>query len=297
MSFKVGIGIITYNRREILNDTINAVRAFTRQPDAALVVADDGSTDGTLEMLRDKQVPVITGTNMGVAWNKNRALFLLSHILACEVVILLEDDTRPAQAGWEAEWIQGVRLWGHVNYAAEWMRKFYLSGAGTVADPVISARLTAQCAAYSATALTYGGYFDPRFRGFGHEHIEHSHRLLRSGYGGTDVSIDGERQLQYVMLTGGVIAIGTKSYSNSIDLERNLQLAHTIMAEQGYRSPWGKDDEMRQFRSEIENTMTDGPDRFRLTGPSPNVALNIAPDIAQVQQVEPGFLSRLLQRS
>src|ERR1700691_762207 len=40
MSFKVGIGIVTYNRREILSDTIDKVRAFTRQPDAALVVAD-----------------------------------------------------------------------------------------------------------------------------------------------------------------------------------------------------------------------------------------------------------------
>jgi glycosyltransferase involved in cell wall biosynthesis len=48
MSFKVGIGIVTYNRREILSDTIDKVRAFTHQPDAALVVADDGSSDGTL---------------------------------------------------------------------------------------------------------------------------------------------------------------------------------------------------------------------------------------------------------
>ena len=100
MPFSVGIGIVTYNRKDILNDTIDRVRAFTRQPDAALVVADDGSTDGTLAMLRDKQVPVITGVNMGIAWNKNRALFLLSHMLDCETVILLEDDTsRPAPGG------------------------------------------------------------------------------------------------------------------------------------------------------------------------------------------------------
>ena len=62
MSFPVGIGIVTYNRRAILSDTIDQVRAFTRQPNAALVVADDGSSDGTLGMLRDNKVPVITGT-------------------------------------------------------------------------------------------------------------------------------------------------------------------------------------------------------------------------------------------
>jgi glycosyltransferase involved in cell wall biosynthesis len=84
MSFSVGIGIVTYNRKAVLSDTIDQVRAFTRQPGAALVVADDGSGDGTLPMLREKQVPVITGVNMGIAWNKNRALFLLSQMSSCE---------------------------------------------------------------------------------------------------------------------------------------------------------------------------------------------------------------------
>lgn len=95
MAFSVGIGIVTCNRRAILSDTIDQVRAFTRQPNAALVVADDGSRDGTLDMLRGKRVPVITGVNMGIAWNKNRALFMLADMLECETVILLEDDTQP----------------------------------------------------------------------------------------------------------------------------------------------------------------------------------------------------------
>ena len=130
MSFPVGIGIVTYNRKAILSDTINQVRALTRQPNAALVVADDGSTDGTLAMLRDKQVPVVTGVNMGIAWNKNRALFTLSHMLECETVILLEDDTMPNRSGWEAVWIQAAQRWGHVNFAGDWMQQYFLSGSG-----------------------------------------------------------------------------------------------------------------------------------------------------------------------
>ena len=39
MSFSIGIGIITYNRNAILSETIDRVRAYTRQPGAALVVA------------------------------------------------------------------------------------------------------------------------------------------------------------------------------------------------------------------------------------------------------------------
>jgi glycosyltransferase involved in cell wall biosynthesis len=259
MSFPVGIGIVTYNRKEILRDTIDQVRTFTRQPNAAMVVADDGSSDGTLAMLRDKQVPVITGVNMGIAWNKNRALFLLAHMLGCETVILLEDDTRPYHAGWEAEWIQAAQLWGHVNHAGGWMSEHFLSGAGTVADPVICNMITAQCTAFSRTALTYGGYFDPRFRGYGHEHVEHTARMLRVGYGGSQ-----ERQT-YNMIKGGVTVVASQSHADAAEEARNLQLAQQIIGQQDYRAPWANDAELRQFRSETESAMRDGPDRFRLT--------------------------------
>lgn len=289
MSFPVGIGIVTYNRREILNDTINQVRAFTRHPDAVLVVADDGSSDGTPVMLREKQVPVITGVNMGIAWNKNRALFLLSHILGCETVILLEDDTRPIRNGWEAEWVEAARRWGHVNFASDWMQKHILSGAGTAADPARSKQITAQCAAYSGTALTYGGYFDPRFKGYGHEHVEHSRRLVRVGYGGTDERINGKDVVTYNLLKGDLIVVHTPSFQDAEQEERNFQIATDIMGQQGYRAPWGEDKEMRQFRSETESAMSQGPDRFRLTP--------AAGQASRAKRGRRGIVSRLFRRS
>lgn len=285
MSFPVGIGIVTYNRRAILSDTIDQVRAFTRQPNAALVVADDGSSDGTLRMLRDNKVPVITGVNMGIAWNKNRALFLLSHMLQCETVILLEDDTRPNKSGWEAAWIQAARRWGHVNFAADWMREYFLSGTGTVDDPVRSNKVTAQCASYSRAALTFGGYFDPRFRGYGHEHVEHTRRLIRVGYGGTDERINGEEQVLFSLIKGDLTVVSTPSYYVKEEDERNLHLARGLMALPGYRSPWGDDTELRQFRSEAESAMSDGPDRFRLAP--------VEFHASQGQATKRGFFGRL----
>ncbi len=286
MSFTVGIGIVTYNRRDILSDTIDKVRAFTRQPNAALVVADDGSSDGTLAMLRDKQVPVITGVNMGIAWNKNRALFLLSHMLDCETVILLEDDTRPTRSGWEAAWMEAARRWGHVNYAGDWMQEHFLSGTGTPADPIRSGFITAQCAAYSRASLTYGGYFDPLFRGYGHEHVEHTRRLVRVGYGGIDDWRHGAGTVTYFLLKGDLTVVNTKSFQNKEQEDRNFQIAQKRMAEQGYRAPWGPDNELRQFRSETESAMSEGPVRFRLTPAS----VSDAP-------VRRGMFSRLFRRS
>jgi Glycosyl transferase family 2 len=289
MSFTVGIGIVTYNRRDILSDTIDKVRAFTRQPNAALVVADDGSSDGTLAMLRDKQVPVVTGVNMGIAWNKNRALYLLSHLLQCETVILLEDDTQPTRAGWEAEWIKAARRWGHVNYAREIMRDRFVSGAGTADDPYRCKDVTAQCAAFSSTALTFGGYLDPRFKGYGYEHVEHTRRLVRVGYGGTDERINGEERVLFHLIKGNLSEASSKSFVNAEEEARNLELARVLMCIQGYRSPWGEDGELRQFRSETESAMGEGPDRFRLTPAGPRSI--------QGKPGGRGLFSRLFHRS
>jgi glycosyltransferase involved in cell wall biosynthesis len=289
MSFSIGIGIVTYNRKAILSDTIDRVRAYTRQAGAALVVADDGSSDGTLTMLREKQVPVITGVNMGIAWNKNRALFLLSQMLGCETVILLEDDTQPNRAGWESEWLRAARRWGHMNFAGDWMSEYFLSGAGTAEDPVRSNMVTAQCSAYSRNALTFGGYFDSRYQGYGHEHVDHSRRLIRVGYGGTDQQVDGTEQVRYFLLKSDLNVVSCQSYFDQTQIDHNYQVATQSMSEQHYRAPWRDDIQLRQFRSETESAMSDGSERFRLTA--------AGTELIALRTARHGFLSRLLCRT
>lgn len=258
----VGIGIITYNRRDLVWQTVEAVRQFTRTDDAVMVVADDGSSDGTAQLLRERSVPVVTGANMGVAWNKNRALFLLSQILRCKAVILLEDDTHPTEAGWERDWLAAAASWGHINFLSPWMEKHVLSGAGTPDDPALSGMVTAQCAVYSEAALTYGGYFDPAFRGYGHEHIEHSRRLLRVGYGGTDRRVNGKEEVRYFMMKSSLSVVAIESKRDAESEERNFRLAQDLMGREGYRSPWGNDEELRTFRGEIELASALPAERF-----------------------------------
>nr|WP_294528526.1 glycosyltransferase family 2 protein [uncultured Rhodopila sp.] len=263
MTSSVGIGIITHNRKDAVRVTIERVRRHTQEPGAVMVVADDGSSDGTAEMLCDMRVPVVTGVRMGVAWNKNRALFLLCQILQCESAILLEDDTCPSAPGWEQPWMQAVARWGHVNFAPPFYdEQFIVSGAGTPDDPLLSKIVTAQCSAFSATAIAYGGYYDSRFQGFGHEHVEHTRRLVRIGYGGTDRRVDGVEEVRWRMLRGDLEMQQVPSTVNAEELQRNWTLAQTLMATEGYRAPWQTDQEMRQFRDEIDGAMVDGPDRF-----------------------------------
>jgi glycosyltransferase involved in cell wall biosynthesis len=251
MAARVGIGVITYNRKDVLAETLARVRAHTKSP-FELVVADDGSWDGTGELVRSLGVRLVTGRNMGIAWNKNRALFLLTMRLQCDVVILLEADSSPVKDGWERVWIEASLRWGHINFAGEWLHSSFLRGSGTVDDPYLSTDVTAQCSGFSRTALLYGGYLDSRFRGFGQEHVEHTRRLVRIGFGGTYENVAGDVVPVFRMLRGDIAVRPTPSHRAAGELERNYLLCRQLLFDETYRMPWREDAELLQFRAEMD---------------------------------------------
>jgi hypothetical protein len=162
-----------------------------------------------------------------------------------------------------------ARRWGHVNYAGDWMREFFLSGSGTADDPVRSRMVTAQCAAFSRAALSFAGYFDPRFSGYGHEHVEHTWRMIRHGYGGASERIDGEERVSFLLISGGVSVVASVSTGDAAAADRNLLLARTLMAEDGYRAPWRDDRQLQQLRSEVEFSFDADENRFLVHGVPP----------------------------
>jgi GT2 family glycosyltransferase len=255
MSIHLGIGIITCNRKDVVAETVRRVQAHTKSP-FTLVVADDGSEDGTAEMLRLQNVTTVAGQNMGIAWNKNRALFLLGAIVLCDVVILLEDDSFPTVDGWVEDWVLATERWGHANLAGAWLGDSFLKGSGTVDDPILSKDVTAQCSSYSRAALLYGGYFDSRFRGYGQEHVEHTRRLVRVGYGGTYEEIDGEVRPIYKLLKAPIKVTTPHTFSNAPDRDRNWLLCRQLLFDEAYRMPWRDDTELAQFRAEMQCAMT-----------------------------------------
>jgi len=56
MAIRVGIGIITCNRKDVLAETLARLRAHTTSP-CTLAVADDGSTDGTEDLGQSTNEP------------------------------------------------------------------------------------------------------------------------------------------------------------------------------------------------------------------------------------------------
>ena len=252
MPVKLGIGITTYNRCRKLETCIAQLQKLTPQP-FSLVIADDGSKDGTAAMCARQQIVCVTGENMGIAWNKNRALFFLDRILECDVSILLEDDCYPNNFGWQADWIEGAQKWRHVNYAGVWHRKQFVSGAGNVDRPFLSASVSGQCAAFGRRALSVSGFLDSRFKSYGYEHAEHSSRLVRAGFGG-EMRISGRGKLDphFYLLAADLTVLAGESYRNEESLASNWIAWTRMYGDPTYRHPWRKTEEFLQFRREMK---------------------------------------------
>lgn len=96
---KVLAAIVTHNRRELLARCIERVQAQSRPVDGVLVI-DNASSDGTVEMLRSRGVPHVTQDNVGSAGGWNRAIehALVHHF---DAVWLMDDDGYPERSALE----------------------------------------------------------------------------------------------------------------------------------------------------------------------------------------------------
>lgn len=96
MSEKVCAVIVTYNRKDLLRECLNAILSQTRPPDHVLVV-DNASTDGTPEMLKAEfpQVEVLRlPENQGGAGGFHEGM-KRAYEMGFEWLWIMDDDTIP----------------------------------------------------------------------------------------------------------------------------------------------------------------------------------------------------------
>jgi GT2 family glycosyltransferase len=90
----VAVVIVNYNGESLLPDCLAALRAQTLEP-AEILVADNGSRDGSLALLRERHPHVATlelGRNLGFAGGANRGVAATSARWVC----VLNSDAEPA---------------------------------------------------------------------------------------------------------------------------------------------------------------------------------------------------------
>jgi GT2 family glycosyltransferase len=252
----LGIGVITYRRRSLLERLLASVGELTSSTHE-LVVAEDGSEDGSAEWARKEGLRVVSGTNRGVAWNKNRALFALA-ALGCDPLVLLEDDALPVVQGWERDWIEGTRVWHHLACDPK-VDRHAVSGNGTPADPFVSPAATGFCMSVSTKVLDLVGYFDSRFVGYGHEHAEWTTRIKRAGYGFKPITLpNGHPFKAQLFLNGGLTLVKVKGTGKAAEAEANREVGRKLAGEPVFRRPWRTPEERASFLAEQAAAEIDG---------------------------------------
>lgn len=257
MAPRLGIAITTFNRATTVRELVDALATATTSG-YDLVVCDDGSTDDTVEVLRNRGVRVIRGVNKGIAWNKNRGLYYLLTHTASDVILLLDDDVLPSCVSWEQEWLEAAMRLGHVNLAHPGLPDALLGGACVANNPGLATRITGACIASTREALGEIGFMDTRFRGYGHEHVEYTLRFLRTGYGGAlQCKSNGELTAYYYVINSGLLIREVPSASDHSNEAANLDLSVQLRTEELYRHAWRTAEEREQLLSEIRDGARD----------------------------------------
>jgi len=180
-----GIGICTYNRCAQIGELIEATLATTK--DCKIVVADDGSTDDTAYVVSQfPSVIYLRGPNLGVAHNKNRALYALQ---SCRFIAVLEDDLFPTQPGWfekyrEASSLSGIHHFCRVQdkEVEEVIPEFgrWMSEEKKL-TPIYGPSPRGDLTFVTTSVLRTVGGFNPEFMGVGFAHGEWSNRVFNAG--------------------------------------------------------------------------------------------------------------------
>ncbi|MGB3404537.1 MAG: glycosyltransferase [Microcoleaceae cyanobacterium] len=255
---KLGIGLITYNRIDYLKSCVESIQKFTTIP-YYLVIADDGSSDGSIEWCRSQGLTVITGSNQGVVWNKNRALYTLMNYTDAEFLLLIEEDCWAKSDSWANQWCEAISRWHHVNFAHSRILRSrpeaIKGGQGTPEDPYKLSLVTGQCTGCSRHAMTVVGYLDTRFRGYGFGHCEWTQRFLRANLGGVEISENDRKNFIYLSITGGLAEHDAPTNRNKKQLKRNSTVLQSILTDAVYRTPWQNESEQSILITEISESL------------------------------------------
>lgn len=239
MEVKRGIAICHYNRWRNLQDIVCAV--YNTAPEGArIVVCDDGSMKfdpalTTIQGLRDRGIPLILGPNLGVAANKNRALFALQD---CHFIAILEDDLLPQEPGWFELYEKAATLSG-INHFCRVQDKLVTSLAEDFdafmkkegMSPIYGGAPRGDLTFITKKVIDQVGAFNPRFRGAGYAHLEWSERVVKAGLVGhpnqwVDIREARDKLVQHGDKEGGRLEDGgkiQKQIDDNLDLYLRLK--------------------------------------------------------------------------
>lgn len=188
------LAVTTYDRRDYLEQFIESwLITRNQEVEWTLIIADDGSSDGTLEYIDTLQIP---GTNLMLIENQRsdvlhqtNTIFQQLSELEFDICFKCDDDVFFKKKGWDDLYWRTIQRTGYdhlVYYNKKWRP------ALTYSTPKQYGQLIGQCdlshiqgAFFTITpkVLKVVGYFDAYHLGFrGYEHNDYTARCCRAGF-------------------------------------------------------------------------------------------------------------------
>lgn len=114
---KAVMSVTTYNREDYLREFIESFwRTCDKSIQWVLIVADDGSTDGTLEYLDELKLPLevhVIRNRRRYAVGQTNTIFDLAKQIGFDVGFKADDDVVFVESGWDRKYIEAIRETGY----------------------------------------------------------------------------------------------------------------------------------------------------------------------------------------
>tara|TARA_B110000046_G_scaffold156802_1_gene167776 strand:- start:14955 stop:16763 length:1809 start_codon:yes stop_codon:yes gene_type:complete len=220
--------VTTFNRLQYLKRFVNSWNNTKSDSIWKLIIADDGSTDGTIKYLevleKNEDVEVIYSCKRDVCYQKN---ILLNKLVDYEfdMAFICDDDVFFKKSGWHIKYYNtAIRTLYHhlVFYDSSWKLSNNLDVPFNLG--LVESRMkpeNCQGAFFTVTKelLNRVGYFDRNSFGFrGLEHVDYSLRASRAGFNDSTKIYDIADSNEFIELQGAT------NYVKSISFEDESKL-------------------------------------------------------------------------
>ena len=186
ISNNIGVGILSYNRPDILHRLIRSIVSYTDLHKTTIFISDDNSDNEELSKYLDDLDSATTPNfvilrneeRLGIAGNTNRLLRCLSRF---KYGMLLNDDVEILKYGWDQIYFDAMENTGMHHFVYH-QPGVYNASAG---DPVsvgetkllrVDKRPHGAVLAFTNELLSKIGYFDESFGLYGMEHVDWSQK-------------------------------------------------------------------------------------------------------------------------
>jgi glycosyltransferase involved in cell wall biosynthesis len=205
---KFVLAITTYNRINFLKECIRSWINTRSSEEWKLIIADDGSTDGTREYLQTLNATIIFNQRNGVAHQTNTILSTLNEI-DYDLCFKCDDDILFTQSGWEYLYWNAIKKTGYEHLVYDnpqfnlgaWCKDNILSIPKVYGPVVALAKIkAAKGCFYTITKSVQQkiGYMDTLNFLHGYEHVDFSTRCARANLNDSNYIFDAVNSNEYI---------------------------------------------------------------------------------------------------